>query len=89
MSSLLGQLSLSEKNLLQEVHEAIKNGVQQDKLASIRERILLESTNLLALVQAFDTVLEVNKIERKDPEWNHLKKIADDFENGPVYDQEA
>jgi hypothetical protein len=47
MSSFVEHLTPDEWDLIQQVYEAAKNGVQHERLASIPERTLVDSGKLL------------------------------------------
>ena len=80
MSSTRPLLTRSDEDILVRVHEAIKDTVQTDKLALIRDEILRKGDTYAAFISALDTILEANNIECDDTEWNIWKQLVKDLD---------
>lgn len=80
MSSTRPPLTRHAEDLLQRVHEAIKDTVQTDELALIRDEIVRQGDTYAAFISALNTVLEANNIECDDTGWNIWKQLVKDLD---------
>lgn len=80
MSSTRPSLTRHDEDMLRRVHEAIKDTVQTDKLALIRDEIVRKGDTYAAFIGALDTILEANNIEFEDTEWNIWKQLVKDLD---------
>lgn len=82
MPSFIAKLTEDEKNSLQRIHQAVRNNVQRQTLASILNETILKGNNLLGYVEALDKILKVNNVHdlgNNSEAWTHLIKTAKEY----------
>lgn len=80
MSYLIEQFTQPEKDSIRQVHKAIQNDAQHDRLALICNETIFNGDKLLGFVKALDKILKTNNIECDNAAWRRLKKIAKSHE---------
>ena len=82
MPSFIAKLTEDEKNSLQRIHQAVRNNVQRQTLASILNETILKGNNLLGYVEALNEILKVNNVHdlgNNSQAWTHLVKTAKEY----------